>query len=88
MSNITFERESVEFQPVVVTRDGVTITTGISTSITSLGTRPTVWTPAVTVGTQIGCMVSGLSVGAYTVWVQVTDSPETPVKNAGNFVVQ
>lgn len=85
--SINFERESVEFQPIVVTRDGVTITSGVATSITQLGVRPTVWTPAVTVGTQIGCMVSGLNVGTYNVWVQITDTPEIPVKNAGSFTI-
>lgn len=85
--SINFERESVEFQPITITRDGVTITTGVATCITPIGTRPVVFIPAVTVGSQIGCMVSGLSVGTYTVWVQITDSPEVPVKNAGNFTV-
>jgi len=85
--SITFERESVEFQPIIVTRDGVTITSGVSTCITQLGVRPVNFISAVTVGTQIGCMVSGLTPGAYNVWVQISDSPETPVKNAGSFTV-
>lgn len=85
--SITFERESVEFQPIVVTRDGVTITSGIATCIAQLGTRPVTFIPSVTVGTQIGCMVGGLTVGTYNVWVQITDNPEIPVKNAGSFTV-
>jgi hypothetical protein len=85
--SITFERESVEFQPIVVTRDGVPVTTGLSTCITQLGMRPVNFTSAVTVGTQVGCMVSGLTVGTYNVWVQISDSPETPVKNAGSFTI-
>ena len=85
--SITFERESVEFQPVVVTRDGVVITSGIATCIAQLGVRPTTFIPSVTVGTQVGCMVSGLTVGSYNVWVQITDSPEIPVKNAGSFTI-
>ena len=57
--SITFERETVEFQPITITRDSVPITSGIATSITQLGVRPTTWVDAVTLGTKVGCMVSG-----------------------------
>lgn len=82
-----YERESVEFQPVVVTRDGVTITTGVQIATSAINARPVNWVNATTLGDKIGFMVSGLSVGIYEVWVKITDSPEIPVKQAGKIQV-
>ena len=83
----TYERETVEFQPIVITRDGAVITTNIETCITVIDVRPVTWLSAVTLGGKVGCMIQNLSAGAYEVWVRVTDSPEIPVKSAGTFQV-
>lgn len=88
MTNI-YPRESVEFQPILVTVDGTTVTTNVETQITSVSGRPssTSWIPAVTLDGQIGLMIQGLSVGTYEVWARVSDSPEIPVIDCGSFAV-
>lgn len=84
-----YPRESVEFQPILVTLDGVVKTTGVETQITLPAVRPssTGWISAITLGTEIGCMVSGLTVGTFKVWARVTDSPEIPVIDCGTFAI-
>jgi hypothetical protein len=88
MTNI-YPRESVEFQPILITLDGVTITSNIQTQITAPSARPSSsgWTNAVTLGSEIGLLISGLSVGTYEVWAKVTSSPEVPVIDCGSFAV-
>jgi hypothetical protein len=88
MTNI-YPRESVEFQPILITVDGVTVTTNIETQITLVSGRPSssAWIPAVTLDGQIGLMIQGLSVGTYEVWARVTDAPEIPVIDCGPFAV-
>ena len=86
-SKLSYDRSSVEFQPVNVTRDGVVITTNITTSITAPNTRPTVWIPTVTLSGKVGFMISGLSSGLYQVWVQINSGAETPVLNAGTIQI-
>jgi hypothetical protein len=88
MTNI-YPRESVEFQPILVTLDGDTVTTGVETQITLPSARPSSsgWTAATTLNGNIGLMISGLSVGTYEVWARVTDSPEIPVIDCGSFAV-
>ncbi len=82
-----FPRESAEFQPILITRDGVLMTTGVAYAVTAVTARPTTFTTATTLGSEIGFIVTGLSVGTYKVWAQITDSPEIPVIDCGNFVV-
>lgn len=88
MTNI-YPRESVEFQPILVTLDGVAITTGVETQITTPASRPssTGWITAATLNGDIGTMVSSLAVGSWTVWARITDLPEIPVINCGTFAV-
>lgn len=88
MTNI-YPRESVEFQPILVTVDGTTVTANVETQITSVSGRPSssAWIPAVTLDGQIGLMIEGLSVGTYEVWARVSDSPEIPVIDCGSFAV-
>jgi hypothetical protein len=82
-----FPRESVEFQPVTVTRDGFTVSTGVSFSIVPDGDRPTTWTAAISINGKTGCMVSGLARGTYRIFAKIADSPETPVIDCGYFYV-
>ena len=84
---MSYLKESIEFQPINVTRDGVAITANIATSITALGVRPTVWVSAVTLSGKVGFMVQGLTAGQYQVWVQISEGPETPVLNAGTIQI-
>ena len=88
MTNI-YPRESVEFQPILITVDGETITSNVETQITLPGARPSssAWIAAVTLHGDIGLMVEGLNPGTYEVWARVTDSPEIPVIDCGSFAV-
>ena len=86
MTNI-YPRESVEFQPVLVTLDGNAITTNVEFAITNMTARPSNWVAATTLQNQIGVMVENLSVGTYKVWARITDSPEIPVIDCGSFAV-
>ena len=84
---MSFPRETVEFQPVTVTVDGVAVTTGVKFAVVTDGARPTTWTDAVTLSGRIGVMVQGLATGNWRVFAQVTSSPEVPVIDCGAFVV-
>lgn len=83
----TYPRESVEFQPVTVTVDGVTVTSGVEFAVTEPGTRPTVWAAAVTLSGKIGVMVEGFNPGNWHVWARITSTPEIPVVDCGAFII-
>lgn len=82
-----YPRESVEFQPVTVTRDGIAVTTGLSFAIVADGTRPTTFTAATILGGKAGVMVSGLARGTYRIFAQLDASPEIPVIDCGYFYI-
>jgi len=84
-----YPRESVEFQPILVTFDGTPITNAneVEVAITSPTARPSTWVQSTSLHGQIGTLISGLSVGTYVVWARVTESPEIPVINCGSFAV-
>lgn len=83
----TYQRETVEHQPVTTKVNGVATTTGLKYSVVPTGSRPTTWLDPVTVDGKPGVMVQALTPGVYTIYVQVTASPETPVEVAGQFQV-
>lgn len=85
----TYPRESVEFQPILITLDGTPFTTAadIEVSITAPSARPSTWIASTSLGGEIGVMIENLAVGSYTVWARITDSPEIPVINCGSFAV-
>lgn len=87
MKTNSYPRETVEFQPIVITKDGVPVTTGVVTAIVAHGTRPTTWTAATVLGLEIGVMISGLTPGTYDVYAKITDSPEIPVMDCGSFAI-
>ena len=82
-----YPRESVEFQPVSVTRDGIAVTTGLSFAIVTDGQRPTTFTAATSLDGAIGVMVSGLAAGTYRIFARLDASPEIPVIDCGYFYV-
>jgi hypothetical protein len=82
-----YPRESVEFQPVRVTRDGLLVTTGLEFSIVPDGERPTVWTPSALVNNQTGVIVQGLQRGTYRIFARVANPQEIPVIDCGYFYV-
>ena len=86
MANV-FPRETVEFQGVPITIDGIVTVANIEYCVVAPGSRPLTWIPAVTLAGNTGLMVQGRSVGTYQVWARVTSSPEIPVINCGTFSV-
>lgn len=82
-----FQRETSEFLPVMVSRNGVQVTSGVETAITSRGVRPSAWTAAMELGGQVGLMVEDLTPGVYDVWVRISADPEEPVKWVGAVAV-
>lgn len=87
MGSPVFPRESVEFLPVTVRVDGVTVTTDVEFSVVAAGARPGTFAAPTSLDGSIGVMVTGLDPGTYTVWAQVTSAPETPVVDCGSFRV-
>jgi hypothetical protein len=82
-----YPRESIEFQPVKVTRDGVTVTEDLLYSIVPDGDRPETFTPAVIVGQATGVMISDLPAGTYRVYAKMTAGNEIPVIDCGYFYI-
>lgn len=82
-----YPRESVEFQPVSVTQDGVTVTTGLSFAVVRDGQRPVTFTPAAVIGTEAGVMIGGLASGTYRIYAQLSQGLETPVIDCGYFYI-
>ena len=84
---MSYPRETIEFQPVTVTVDGVAVTTGVEFCVVSAGARPGTWAAPTTIGGKIGVMITGLAPGMYEVWAQITSNPEIPVIDCGTFSV-
>lgn len=83
----SYPRETVEFQPVTVAINGLSVLVGIQFALTSGTARPTTWANPATVSGKIGVMITGLAPGIWTVWAKVVYSPETPVINCGSIVI-
>lgn len=82
----TYPRETVEFIPVNLTRDGETVTS-FDVCITKQRNRPTDWVPAQVLEGKTGTLIQGLQVGVYKVWARITDNPETPVIEVGTISI-
>lgn len=83
-----YPRESVEFQPVLVTLNGAPVTTGVSFAVVPDGQRPVTFTPAQTMDGLSGVMVGGLAPGVYRIYAQMASGLETPVIDCGYFYVE
>ena len=83
-----YPRETVEFQPVNVTRDGAVVTDGLAFAVVPDGHRPEIFTPAVIVAGKTGVMVSGLAQGTYRIFAQITAGAEIPVIDCGYFYIE
>lgn len=80
-----YPRESVEFQPVPIYKDGILKVTDIEYSIVGENERPGVYAAAATLAGATGFLVGTYTEGTYRVWARITDSPETPVLDCGIF---
>jgi hypothetical protein len=86
MANV-YPRESVEFIPVLISKDGVTVTTNIETAIVAKNARPSGYVSAVLLSGATGALISGLAVGNYDLWARITSSPEVVVLLCGSFSI-
>jgi hypothetical protein len=84
----SFERETVEFQPVAVTLNGAPVTAGVTFAIVGPGVRPTTFSAPTTIGGQIGVMVQNLAPGGYYIWARVASSPEVVILRCGYINVK
>lgn len=85
----SYERETVEFVPVLVEKNGVAVSTAadVTFSIAAPGERPGAFVASTALDGQIGFMINGLAVGTYKVWAKVQSNPEIPVIDCGLFRV-
>lgn len=83
-----YPRETVEFIPVTVTVDGVSVTNGVDFAVVKDGERPTTWSTPTTLSGKIGVLISGLTTGQWDIYARVAASPETPVIKCGFIVVE
>lgn len=83
----SYPRETVQFQPVIVTNNGLPVLSGVQFADVPDGSRPLVWAAAVVLSGQVGVMVAGYPAGRRHVYAQVTANPETPVIDCGVYMV-
>lgn len=82
----TYPRETVEHCALVVEVDGTPVT-AYEVCLTADGARPGVWASNVELDGKHGFMVQALTKGTHSIWVRVTDNPETPVMWAGYITI-
>ena len=88
MTNV-YPRESVEFQPVLITLDNTVITSNVHFAVLTQTDRPQTsdWFNATLLQGATGFLTGSYTQGTWNVWAQITDSPEIPVINCGSFQV-
>ena len=88
MTNI-YPRESVEFQPVLITLDNSVITSNVQLAVLTPNDRPlsSDWFNATILQGATGFLTGSYTAGTWKVWAQITDSPEIPVIDCGVFQV-
>lgn len=86
MSNV-YPKETVEFQPVLVTVDGTAVTDDVELAVVVFQERPETWSAPVELDGKIGVMIDSYEPGRYDVWARVTDAPEIVVVKCGGFMV-
>lgn len=83
----TYLKETIEFQPIEVTRDG-TPATDFEVSLVPYGQRPGEWVPAFELDGKRGIMIGNLDIGEYSIYTKIRDDPETPVLLAGRVIIR
>lgn len=83
----TYERETVDFQPVNVTVGGAPVTAGVSLCVVPEDQRPAAFSPAVVRGPTLGVVIAGMSPGTYDVYAKVAAGADVPVIKCGSFIV-
>jgi hypothetical protein len=87
MSVNSYPRETVEFQGITVTVDGVEVLTGITVCIVAHGARPVSFVTPTTLSGKLGVMLTGLTPGTYDIYAKIVSAPETPVVDCGSVVI-
>lgn len=82
----TYPRETIEFIPVQVTRDGAPIA-DFEIAITKQGERPTTWNTPDLLDDKRGALLNEPTPGIYRVWARVVGNPESVVVEAGSIRV-
>lgn len=72
-------RETDELWPFEAEVDGLVVTSGVKTCVTTGKVRPTSWTPAVIRDGRTLLRIASLDRGAYHAWAQVTRDDEVAV---------
>jgi hypothetical protein len=83
----TAPHETAEWWPFTVTVDGVPVTTGVDTCVTTSMARPLSWTPVTVRDGKTLIRIAGLTAGTYRAWARVTRSDETAVVELGYFSI-
>ncbi len=88
MTNI-YPRESVEFQPVLVTLDNVSVTSNVQIAVLKPTDRPVEadWFAATVLNGEVGFLTGTYAYGTWNVWARVVGSPEEPVINCGSIQI-
>lgn len=87
MTMLTVPRETVEYIPVVVTLNGVVVTSGVEFAVVADGSRPSAWSAAVVLNSATYVLLTGLTPGQWRIWARVSAAPETPVIECGYITV-
>jgi len=80
-------KESLEFQGVPVTVNGVVVTSNVFYSVVTSGSDPGAFNPADILEGQTGFYVGTYAPGVWHVYGKVTDAPEAPVFDCGDFKI-
>ncbi|MGN6721195.1 MAG: hypothetical protein ACTHJM_01130, partial [Marmoricola sp.] len=92
MGPITMPAATAEYLPISVTKNGprsaISISSGCQYSIVAgVATTPGTWTACTVVDGNPAAWIGSLSPGTYTVFIQVTASPEVIVRNLGQITL-
>lgn len=72
--------ETAEFRPLTVNDANNTAVTTYKWQITASGARPVgTWLSPISYSGRTGFTVTGLAMGTYSLWIQITDGPYLPV---------
>lgn len=83
-----YPRETDEFQPVLVVRDGTLVTDdSVEFAVVRDGLRPLEFAPPVILDEQAGIRIYGYAPGRYRVWAKVAGPGQAPVVDCGLFEV-
>jgi hypothetical protein len=92
MGPITMPAATAEYLPISVIKNGPRSATNISSGcqysiVAGVATTPGTWTACTVVDGNPAAWIGSLSAGTYTVFIQITASPEVIVRNLGQITL-